>query len=302
MPVYVEARIRGPMEELWRLTQTPDLHVRWDLRFTDIEYLPRPDPSEPQRFLYATRIGFGLRIDGRGESVGSHEGVSGERTSALKFWSDDPKSLIREGSGYWRYIPTENGLRFLTGYDYRVRFGALGRAFDALVFRPMIGWATAWSFDRLRLWIEKGIDPAVSMQRSVIHWLSRGAVAFVWLYHGAVSKLLARHPDEFAMFRDAGIPADMAPLAVLATGWGEVILGALTLIPFHRRWPLILTIVLMIAALVGVAVTSPRFLTAAFNPVSLNVLMIALAGVGLLASRDLPTARRCLRKPPRGGA
>ena len=47
------------MDDLWRLTQTPELHRRWDLRFTDIEYLPRPDEAEPQRFLYATRIGFG---------------------------------------------------------------------------------------------------------------------------------------------------------------------------------------------------------------------------------------------------
>ena len=25
-----------------------------------------------------------------------------------------------------------------------------------------MGWATAWSFDRLRLWLEEGIDPATS--------------------------------------------------------------------------------------------------------------------------------------------
>jgi hypothetical protein len=35
-------------------------------------------------------------------------------TSALKFWSTDPKSLIKEGSGYWQYIPTARGVRFLT--------------------------------------------------------------------------------------------------------------------------------------------------------------------------------------------
>ena len=94
-PIYVEIRIRCGMDDLWRLTQTPELHRRWDLRFTDIEYLPRPDEAQPQRFLYATRIGFGLAIRGEGETVGSRE-KDGARTSALKFSSDDPKSLIRE--------------------------------------------------------------------------------------------------------------------------------------------------------------------------------------------------------------
>jgi uncharacterized membrane protein YphA (DoxX/SURF4 family) len=298
MAIYVETRIHGKMDELWRLTQMPELHVCWDLRFTDIEYLPRPDENQPQQFLYATRIGFGLAIQGKGETVGQRDGANGERTSALKFWSDDPKSLIREGAGYWRYVPTADGLRFFTSYDYRVRFGVLGRVFDALVFRPLIGWATAWSFDRLRLWIEKGIHPAVSLQRSLLHFVARSALAFVWLYQGAVPKLLHQHADELAMLQQAGFSVTAAPLAAQAIGWLEVVFGLAILFSFHRRWPFVVTIVLMIAATLGVALSAPRFLVAAFNPVSLNVLMAALAVVGLLASLDLPSARRCLRKPP----
>jgi len=34
----------------------------------------------------------------------------------LKFSSGDPRSIIREGSGYWKYIPTPQGIRFLTWY------------------------------------------------------------------------------------------------------------------------------------------------------------------------------------------
>ena len=300
MGIYVETRIHGKMDELWRLTQTPDLHVCWDLRFTDIEYLPRPEETQPQQFLYATRIGFGLAIQGKGETVGQRDGANGERASALKFWSDDPKSLIREGAGYWRYVPTRDGLRFLTAYHYRVRFGVLGRMFDALVFRPFICWATAWSFDRLRLWIEKGIDPAVSMQRSLLHFIARSALACVWLYQGAIPKLLHQHADELAMIQQGGISVTTAPLVVQVIGWLEVIFGLAMLFLFHQRWPFVVTQVLMIAATVGVAINAPQYLVAAFNPVSLNVLMIALALVGLLASRDLPSARRCLRKQPEG--
>jgi len=42
MSIYVEIRIRAPIEAIWAHTQTPDLHERWDLRFSRIEYLPRP--------------------------------------------------------------------------------------------------------------------------------------------------------------------------------------------------------------------------------------------------------------------
>ena len=106
MGIYVEIPIRASMDELWEKTQDPQLHQRWDLRFTQIEYLPRHG-EEPQRFLYRTRVGFGLKIDGQGESVGERDGEGGATTSSLKFWSEDPKSLIKTGSGYWKYVPGE---------------------------------------------------------------------------------------------------------------------------------------------------------------------------------------------------
>ncbi|MFL6417120.1 MAG: hypothetical protein ACJ74Y_15770, partial [Bryobacteraceae bacterium] len=149
--IYVEVCIRSTIHEIWRRTQTPELHEQWDLRFTQIEYLPRRSEAEPQRFLYSTRIGFGVSIDGEGESTGTRADSTGSRISALSFWSSDPKSLIVKGTGYWQYVPVDERVRFLTWYDYDTRFGAIGTLLDALAFRPLIGWATAWSFDRLRL-------------------------------------------------------------------------------------------------------------------------------------------------------
>lgn len=297
--IYVEIRIRGPLDEVWARTQEPTQHVCWDLRFTDIDYLPRPDVAQPQRFRYATRLGFGLRIEGEGETAGERTGAGGQRTSSLRFWSHDPKSLIREGAGYWQYIPTDDGIRFITAYDYQVRFGALGRAFDALVFRPLIGWATAWSFDRLRLWIERGTDPALALRGGVAHGVSRGAVAAVWAYHGAVPKLLARHADERALLRDAGIPPGAVGPVLACVGAGEVAFGALVLLARGSRWPFLASIALMVLATLGVASKSPRYLVAAFNPVTLNALVIAISFVGLLTDRDRPSARRCLRQPPK---
>jgi hypothetical protein len=292
--IYVEIPIRGSIDEVWHRTQDPALHERWDLRFTSIEYLPRPDPQSPQRFLYATRIGFGLGIAGEGESVGSHDGPNGMRTSALTFWSDDARSLIREGSGYWQFIPSTDGVTFLTWYDYTTRFGRVGRGLD-LAFRPLLGWATAWSFDRLRLWIEKGIDPAASFERSVVHALARGVVAGVFLWHGLVPKLIFRHPDEGAMLRDAGFSGTAASLGVTAAGIAEIARGALLILFWRSRVPLVMVIGLMIAAVVAVGWFSPRFLTAAFNPVTLNACVAALASMALVTSRDLPSASRCRR-------
>jgi hypothetical protein len=54
----------------------------------------------------------------------------------------------------------------------------------------------------------------------------------------------------------------------------------------------------MILATLGAAINSPRSLSAAFNPVSLNLLMIAMSLVGLATVRDIPSASNCLRKPP----
>jgi uncharacterized membrane protein YphA (DoxX/SURF4 family) len=296
--VYVQITIRGSMDRVWELTQVPGLHRQWDLRFTDIEYLPRPDESQPQRFLYATRIGMGLDIRGTGETIGTRDDASGQRTSALKFWSADWKSLIREGSGYWKYSPIGGGVQFVTGYQYDVRFGPAGRVFDRRLFRPLMGWATAWSFDRLRLWVERGVDPGMSMRRSVVQTVARTTAASVWIYQGVVPKLIARHPDELLMIRQTGFPASAANAACAGIGIAEVLLGLVLLIAWHTRWPLWFTIVAMPAALIAVAVTSPAFVSARFNPVTLNISLVGLAAIALINERDLPSARRCLRRPP----
>jgi hypothetical protein len=129
--IYVEIGIQADVKTLWQYTQEPQMHQLWDLRFSTIRYLPRVNNSQPQQFLYTTRIGFGLTIKGNGESTGTHDGATGQRTSALRFWSHDRRSLIREGSGYWRYIPDASGSRFLTWYDYKPRFGVLGALLTA---------------------------------------------------------------------------------------------------------------------------------------------------------------------------
>jgi len=291
--IYVERFIYADIEKVWEQTQTPELHQLWDLRFTKIEYLPRASEADPQRFKYTTRIGFGLQIEGEGESTGNRQSSTGLRTSALRFWSEDPKSLIEEGSGYWQYIPSQNGVRFLTWYDYRTRFGGLGRFLDMLLFRPLLGWATAWSFDRLGLQIEQGLHPRVAMQLSAIHACSRLSIAFVWLWQGLLPKLAFHNSDERAMMVASHISRSLLPLV----GMIEVVIAVCAIASWHRRSFFLLNILAMVAALMNVAITSPSYLVGAFNPVTLNLAMIALSAMGYIAAAKIPSASRCLRQP-----
>ncbi|MGY0069835.1 hypothetical protein ACWZEH_24210 [Streptomyces sp. QTS137] len=169
MRLYMETRVRADFDELWARTQDPAEHQRWDLRFTEIRRLPHAGGGS-SHFRYATRVLPFLTIAGTGVSAGEKERPDGTRTSALRFSCPHPLSPLADGSGYWRYVPdgTGAGVRFLTGYDYRPRWGAAGALADRLVLRPLMGWATAWSFDRLRIWLEHGVAP----ERARRNWLT----------------------------------------------------------------------------------------------------------------------------------
>ncbi len=151
--IYVETVIAADLERVWAATQDPEQHVRWDVRFSEI--VPeRTLDDEPVRFTYVRRSPL-HDVHGTGVSIGERRRPDGSRTSALRFSTADRLSPIRNGRGYWRYVPTADGrTRFITGYDYDAGWGPLD-----LVVRPLLGWATAWSFDRLRVWLEGGAEP-----------------------------------------------------------------------------------------------------------------------------------------------
>ena len=285
------------MDALWGATQDPVRHQRWDVRFGEIEYLPRVD-GEPQQFRYATTVAPGLTIAGTGESLGDRDRSDGSRWSGLKFWANDWRSLIDAGAGYWRYVPTEDGIRFLTRYDYRPRWGRAGEFLDRVLFRPLFGWATAWSFDRLRLWLEDGTPPEHSRNQAIAHAAAAAGVAGVWVYHGLVPKLWKVDADELTFWTVIGAGTGVARAAVRATGLAEIAYGVATVRRSHRRWPFVLTLAAMPALAIGAGVTDRRLLTRAFNPVSLNFATSALAVVALATRSGLPSGRVPLRTAP----
>ncbi|MFI5838794.1 hypothetical protein ACIA8K_03635 [Catenuloplanes sp. NPDC051500] len=187
--IYVETVITAPLDAIWRASQEPVAHCRWDARFTRIMPIAGTAPAE---FRYVTAVLPGVEIGGYGMHAGQRDRPDGTRTSALRFGSADVRSPIADGRGYWRYVPGPDGVRFLTGYTYTTRWGPLGRLVD-LAFRPAFGWATAWSFDRLRLWLDHGVPPERALRNTVREVLLRVAVlaAAVLLGSGTVAGALA---------------------------------------------------------------------------------------------------------------
>jgi len=296
-PIYVELDIKTDMDTLWSLTQLPEKHTQWDLRFSEIHYLPKSD-SDIQRFLYKTRIGVGIEVTGVGAAKTVEHQGTGNRLSTLRFSSDQRISLIKEGSGYWKYTNRgEGNVTFCTRYDYRTRFGMLGAWFDRLLFRPLFGAATAWSFDVLRLWAEKDMRPSATITKAIIHALSVFILVLLWFYEGLVPKLLFPEAGELDLLRQTGLAAGQESLMLTLLGLSEIGAGILTLF-FHksRLWYRLL-IILLTVLMLGACMVDPELMKAPFNPLTLSLPMIALCFIASVSAEDLPSAFRCVRRP-----
>jgi hypothetical protein len=225
--------------------------------------------------------------------------MDGSRVSALRFSSGDPKSLIDKGSGYWKYTPVDRGVRFVTWYDYTVRFGLAGQIADRFVFRKLLGWATAWSFDRLRLWLEKGIAPEASKGAAIAHHAGRLGVGLCWLYQGVIPKLLDAESGEVEIAMAGGLTRGRAKAFVTGAGVAETAIGIACLAKPRSRWPLIATLAALPMLGMAIARTQPRLFSRPFSPGSLSLAMGALCLAALAAVPHSPSASRCLREPGR---
>lgn len=176
-PIYVELPIRADMERLWELTQDPSQHQRWDARFSRITYVD--GAAEPVRFRYRLGPARGPALTGTGVTATQRGRADGSRVSALRFAADSGWSPLQEGAGYWRYVVRDGGagVVFITGYDYRSWRWPGGAWCDRWVVRPWVGWLTAWSFDRLRLWAERGVAPERALVHGVVEVAARVGVA-----------------------------------------------------------------------------------------------------------------------------
>lgn len=299
-PIYVELHIEASLDVLWQHTQLPELHQQWDLRFSEIMYLPREQGEAEQRFLYRTRIGFGFQIEGTGITTSKENNRKEELLSTLSFSSEHAASLIRHGGGYWSYKPEGNGVKFVTLYDYQSRFGWIGKLFDRAVFRPLFGFATAWSFDRLRIWLEHRVPPSVIADRALIHYASVGVLFLLWLYMGLIPKLIYTETSgELAIMQQTGMFAGYESPMIRLIGVLEIFLGIITAWCHRTVWSAIVQAGILLLPTVPVCIVYPELLQSPFNPVTAVLPMLASCFASYKTRTLLPRAARCIRKPPR---
>jgi hypothetical protein len=299
-PIYIEIEIQSDVEKIWEYTQQPQLHEQWDLRFSSITYNERLHEDDPQTFAYTTKVIPGIQVSGWGESKGTHEKESGEKISSLHFGTEQMISPIAEGKGYWKYVPHEKGVTFLTQYNYDVRFGAIGKLFDRL-FRPLVGWATALSFDALKRWLETGESPKTQYRRFFAFYAVCFLFFFVWFYQGLVPKVIGQHPLEISMLTQLSPLTEVqASSAIIWIGIAEMVFGCCWLIPKLQKYLLQLQIIVFPLLTISAVFANSSVATAPFNVVTFNGALWILSVVGLLLTTQLPSARSSKRK--RGNA
>ncbi|WP_226702204.1 DoxX-like family protein [Microbulbifer elongatus] len=120
--------------------------------------------------------------------------------------------------------------------------------------------------------------------------LCRLSVAFVWLYHGLVPKLLGPHKDELAMNMSVGLSIEHAELLAKVGGVSEILFSVAVVLFWTQRWPLVVTAVGMIILLIFSLLAVPNLAMGAFNPVTTNLCVLILSLVALRQIENLPEA------------
>ena len=133
-----------------------------------------------------------------------------------------------------------------------------------------------------RAWADGDAGPAARL--AAVHAVARVTLALVFLWHGLVPKLIYRHPDELALLRDSGLSASAAARVVTIVGVAEVAYGLALLALWRVRALFLTAAVAMVVITPGILIDSPRFIPAAFTPVTLNLCVAVLAIVGWIAS------------------
>jgi hypothetical protein len=296
--ITAETHIKTSLASLWEATQTPALHQRWDLRFSTIEYLPKETPESPQRFLYTKNIGFGLVVKGFGETVTTYEAANPTQPSGsvLKFWTTDWKSLITEGKGCWVYKTTLEGIHFSTVYDYEVRYGWLGQLADWVVLRPAMSWATRFSFDCLRLWLEAGVVPELSWRLWLSKTTAKVMLALVWIYEGLIPKILFVGASELALVQKSTLYWQSPALTLAGLGIAEILFGFWLLGGQFEKQSALLSFLGLLLLPILVILTTPQALIDPFGGLSKNLGLLACAFIVWLLADSTPRGYWWLKK------
>jgi hypothetical protein len=128
-------------------------------------------------------------------------------------------------------------------------------------------------------------------RRDAAHAIAVAGLAGVFAYQGLVPKVWKPDPGEVALWEAYGVPQPRATQIVRAVGVVEATFGFATLVRQNQRWPFMVALVTTPAVFVAAAMTDRSLPTRTFNPVSLGLAVVALAGVGLATTRGASPSR-----------
>ena len=277
------------------MTQNPELHEQWDLRFSSITYLPKKSEDDPQVFLYETKLGCGVKVAGWGKSIGTHNKEDGSKTSSLHFGTNQKISPICEGKDIGNIYRQITKPHFSPNMTMMYVMVYLDGLLD-LFFRPIMGWATTLSFDVLKRWIEKGESPRTQYVRFFSHAIVTMLFFFVWLYQGLVPKIIAKHPEEVSMLSSlTSLEGTAAVKGVVIIGLLEILFAVVWLLYRKKRHLLALQMIVFPVLTISALIASPSISSHPFNPVTFNASLWVLSIIGFLLATDLPSATSCKR-------
>ncbi len=120
---------------------------------------------------------------------------------------------------------------------------------------------------------------------NLINIISRFILAFVFLYHGIVPKILWLDSTEILLIELHNLSFKTEHVAMLG-GAFEIVLAVLVIFYKKSLLPIYTTIILFIVLLIDVSIIQPNLLIKAFNPLTMNVMSISLGVIIILSDRN----------------
>ncbi len=119
--------------------------------------------------------------------------------------------------------------------------------------------------------------------------ICRAALSFSWVYQGAIPKIVCQSRGETDLLGHLIPVYQWACEAVLWIGVAEILFGLFLLVA-ASQWVFWLNMTALSALLLFVALFEPSMFALPFNPLTLNVSLIALSVIALLEMKKLKTA------------
>ena len=121
-----------------------------------------------------------------------------------------------------------------------------------------------------------------------INMVSRVTLAFIFIYHGLVPKIIWLSSVEVSLTNahNFGLSAEL--ISTIA-GVMEILLGLSIVLLRRSLAPIYIAIIMLVALLVDVAFVMPMLLVDAFNPVTINVASIVIGYIVVITQHNLTT-------------